>query len=372
MKEPRFLILAQRFLHIAGVAFSILFLISCFSANIHPDDFYPATYFAIGFPVLLTGMIFWCFIALYFFKKQSWIFFLLLLPAINNIRSGVAFNFKSDKAPAKKTGQVRVLSWNVNEFVYGHYSDKEWETKQKSMMQFIRESNADMLCFQDFVPVPYNNDINVQKYITDSLHYPYSYFSMDGINYGTIIFSRIPIQDSGRIKYKEKVYPESLAWADVLVDGQPFRVYNTHLRSMYLHQSVITPATIGYLEFVKEDTGFLFHSTRLERLAYFDRIHTHQAALVKEQLNKTRVPHIFCADLNAVPASYTYNLLQKGMKDAFLEKGAGLGGTYHRFSPTLRIDVILTSKNVQTERYYSPSLKLSDHYPILTDLYLGN
>ncbi|MBH2004018.1 MAG: endonuclease/exonuclease/phosphatase family protein [Sphingobacteriia bacterium] len=372
MNGSRFLILAQRVLLIGGIIYSLLFLISCFSANINPDTFYPATYFAICFPVLLGGIIFWCFIALYFFKKQSWIFFLLLLPAINNIRTGIGFNIGNSSEPAKKTHQIRVLSWNVNEFVYGHYSDTEWETKQKSMMQFIRESNADMLCFQDFVPVPYNNDINVQKYITDSLHYPYFYFSMDGINYGTIIFSRIPIKDSGRVKYKEKVYPESLAWADVNVQGKPFRVYNTHLRSMYLHQSVITPATIGYLEFVKEDTGFLFHSTRLDRLAYFDRIHSTQAKLIKEQLNKTTVPYVFCADLNAVPASYTYNLLKKDMKDAFLEKGMGLGGTYHRFSPTLRIDVMLTGETIQTERYYSPSLKLSDHYPILTDLHLGN
>ena len=58
------------------------------------------------------------------------------------------------------------------------------------------------------------------------------------------------------------------------------------------------------------------------------------------------------------------------MTDAFLQKGSGLGGTFHRFSLTLRIDVLLMSKGITANQYYSPQLDLSDHYPIVTDISL--
>lgn len=365
-------ILFKKIILVGGILYSFIFLIACFSGTIDPANFYGITYFALAFPFLLVGMIVWCIIAPLLYKNPGWVFSLLLLPAISHINKTVALNKETTFIQEKKSDQLRLLSWNVNEFAYGRISDTTWKMKQIQMVEYVKVSNADVLCFQDFVPVSYKDTISVLNYIADSLHYPFHYYSLDGKDYGTIIFSRIPIVDSGRVKYKEKVYPESLAYVDIVFNQQPLRIYNTHLRSMYLHQSVITPNTIGYLEYVKEDTGFLFHSTRIERLAYFDNIHTKQAKLVKEQLNKTNTPYIFCADLNAVPTSHVYHLLKRNMKDAFLEKGSGLGGTYHSISPTLRIDVILSSKSILTKQYYAPALDLSDHYPIIADLHLGN
>jgi endonuclease/exonuclease/phosphatase family metal-dependent hydrolase len=36
--------------------------------------------------------------------------------------------------------------------------------------------------------------------------------------------------------------------------------------------------------------------------------------------------------------------------------------------PFLRIDVVLLSKQLETTKYYSPKLELSDHYPIVADI----
>ncbi len=362
----------KKMILIGGIIYSLIFLISCFSGIIDPAEFYGITYFALAFPYLFVGMIIWSIIAPLLYSKNGWIFFLLLLPAISPLKKTVGFNVEKNFKEEKKITQLRILSWNVNEFAYGRLFDTAWKSKQQEMIKYVQASNADILCFQDFVPVPYKEKVNVLHYIADSLHYPYYYFSMDGKDYGTIIFSRIPITDSGRVKYQEKVYPESLAYIDLVFNQKPLRVYNTHLRSMYLHQSTITPNSIGYLEYVKEDTGFLFHSTRIERLAYFDKIHTSQAKLVNQQMNNTKTEFIFCADLNAVPTSHVYHLLRKNTRDAFLEKGMGLGGTYHSISPTLRIDVLLSSKGIETLQYKCLQKDLSDHYPIMADLHLGN
>jgi endonuclease/exonuclease/phosphatase (EEP) superfamily protein YafD len=124
---------------------------------------------------------------------------------------------------------------------------------------------------------------------------------------------------------------------------------------------------VGYFEFVKADTGYLFHSTRFDRMEYYDSMHAVQAQMIKKQLNNTRHPYIFCADMNAVPSGYVYQHVKEGLRDAFLMAGSGLGGTYHRFSFTLRIDDMLTSPDFTAIQYSSPHLDLSDHYPLLAD-----
>jgi endonuclease/exonuclease/phosphatase family metal-dependent hydrolase len=74
--------------------------------------------------------------------------------------------------------------------------------------------------------------------------------------------------------------------------------------------------------------------------------------------------------MNAVPSSFVYHQMRKGLNDAFLEKGWGFGRTYDSLSPTLRIDVLFTSPSIKTIQYHSPRLHLSDHLPIITDINL--
>lgn len=360
----------KKILLLLGCLLCFAFLISCFSYRIQPEQFIGITYFALSFPLLLLAMVCWCIIAAFLYKRGG-LFFLLLLPAWKNISNTVALQTAAPFVFEAKKNNLRILSWNVNEFLIGHANDAKWQDKQNKMLSFIQKSNADILCFQDFVKTPPGEHFNIEKYISDSLHYPYYYFSEDGIGYGTIIYSRFAINSYGRFKYTEKVYPESLAYIDVQVNNQPIRIYNTHLRSMYLHYANLNIHNIGYPEFVKEDTAFLFHSSRLERLEYFDRIHHSQAKLIKKVFASKQPPFVFCADLNSVPTSYVYNHIGRGLNDAFLKKGTGISGTYTKFNPLVRIDYILTSPPINVLQYHSPSLELSDHFPILTDLQVG-
>lgn len=364
--------LKKTFFLLASI-YTCAYLFSCFTYCLLPCNYAWSTYAALLFPFLFLGFI--CVVIplnIYFFRKQGWLTLLLLFPAWVNISAIYGFHFPKTFVSEKKKNELRILSWNVDAFLYRPYQKPESPEKQQAMIDFIKQMNADILCFQDFAeaPVEYGK-VNIQ-YIADSLGYPYHYFSEDGKNYGTIMFSRFPVMDSGRTKYVERVYPESMAYMDVLFGKDTIRVYNTHLRSMNLHQDNINIGNVGYLEFVKEDTAFLFHSNRLQRLKYFDCIHAGQAVIVKNKLATTKYPYIFCADLNSVPSSYVYHFLQKGLTDAFITAGSGFGQTYHRFSPTLRIDVVLMSKELQPLQYYSPKPDLSDHYPIVTDMQLHN
>ncbi len=354
-----------------AIVYTCAYLFSCCTPYMLPCNYAWSTYAALLFPFLLLGFI--CGViplGFYFFRKKAWLTLFFLLPAWFNLSTVFSFHLPKTFLVEKKKNELRILSWNVNAFLYRPYQKPEFPENQQAMVDFIRKMNADILCLQDFAQAPPEyGKVNVQ-YIADSLGYPYHYFSQDGDNYGTILFSRLPVVDSGRTKYIERVYPESIAYMDVLFQKDTIRVYNTHLRSMNLHQDNININNIGYLEFVKEDTAMLFHSNRLQRLEYFDCIHAGQAEVVKNTLATSKYPYVFCADLNSVPSSYVYHSIRKGLTDAFISSGSGFGQTYHRFSPTLRIDVVLMNSHLKPVQYYSPKLDLSDHYPIVTDIQL--
>jgi endonuclease/exonuclease/phosphatase (EEP) superfamily protein YafD len=91
---------------------------------------------------------------------------------------------------------------------------------------------------------------------------------------------------------------------------------------------------------------------------------------VREQLDKCPYPGIICGDFNDVPNSYTYYNIRGDWQDAFLKKGFGIGRTYVNISPTLRIDYILASPDLdilQCTRFIN---SYSDHHPVIADFKL--
>ena len=360
-------VVQKKYLWIAGVTLSAGLLISSLTPYCSPEVFFIHTYAAILFPYFLIGFLLWWCVALLIFKTRALLFLFLLIPAWKNTSAIFAFHWPVTFKQAKDPQLLRVLSWNVDNFKYGNFNKPGFTEKQNAMLSYIKNANADILCLQDYSEVPsFFGKANI-AFIADSLGYPHHYFSNDCISYGTVIFSRFPIIDSGHLKYPGNGYPESLAFISFPFQNDTVTIYNTHLHSMYLHSNRLHMGNVGYFEFVKADTGYLFHSTRFDRMEYYDSMHAVQAKMIKKQLNNTHHPYIFCADMNSVPSGFVYQHLKEGLNDAFLMAGSGLGGTYHKLSLTLRIDDMLTSPHFKAIQYYSPPLNLSDHYPLLAD-----
>lgn len=362
----------RKIFNIGGAILIPAFIISSLSSFLNPVIFRGITFFAIGFPFLFIASLIWMLLSATIFNPGKWGYFVFLLLGLKNLLFAYPFRAEKDFIATKDSNIIRVVSWNVNEFLYGEAGDNSWVVKQKSMLDFLKSMDADVLCFQDYIVSPGYAERDVTRFIKDSLGFSHYFFSMDDLDYGTIIFSKYPITDSARVKYKLSSHPESIAHADINVKGKSIRIFTTHFKSMFLHHNKLTPELLGDLKYVKEDTALLFNSNIPERLEYFDRIHSKQALLVSQEFHKTSTPFIFCADLNSVPASYVYHTLRKNTKDAYLEAGSGIRGTYKSAKSLLRIDVILTSKNLSTKQFYSPVLNLSDHYPLVADISLSN
>ena len=76
-------------------------------------------------------------------------------------------------------------------------------------------------------------------------------------------------------------------------------------------------------------------------------------------------PVLVMGDFNNTPFSYVYREIKKNMKDAYLERGNGLGTTYLFDAYPMRIDYILASESVDIVNFETIKKTFSDHYPII-------
>jgi len=317
-------------------------------------------------------------ILFYFFANRKYAYFLVFISLLGykNIFSTIGIHlFRKEFSIQKPAETIRIMSWNVEDFVDCWKAHDKELSPMRNIFNKIQLFNADVICFQDYLNFEENKVVySTTKYIRDSLHYPYAYFSNDydysnkvwPSKYGTVIFSRFPIVDSGREAYLKKHNPEHIMYATIQYKNKQFRVYNTHLHSMFLHKyGKDSHQDYG---FVQDDTAVIFNGSLIEKLMYFDSVHVYQARIVKEQLNKSKIPYIFCADLNSVPSSYVYQTIASGLDDAFLQYGRGFSETYPGISKMLRIDVVLMNDQIKLKQFSSPRVhNASDHYPNIAD-----
>jgi endonuclease/exonuclease/phosphatase family metal-dependent hydrolase len=365
--------ITKRIFIIIHIGVAVFFLLACANAFLHPERWWFSALLGLTFPFLL--LLVFGFLILWILFRSRWAFLSLglLLLGYSNIRALIGFH-SGGFTPEKKENSIRVLSWNVRWFDEQKRLVKGSYPRRKQMMDFIKEQDADVLCFQEYFESSraiYSNEKDLEK-----MNYPYHYKVIDygrkGGKYevGVAIFSRFPITDSIRITYNGQVKlraAESLIACDITVKGQTIRVFNTHLQSVlfqakdYQDLRTIKNAEDSILDASKSIIKKL-------RQGYASR--GDQVDIVRAELDKSPHPVIMCGDFNDVPNSYTYFHIRGKRQDAFINQGNGLGRTYTYISPTLRIDYIMPGNEFEVLQYKRDVLPYSDHYPVVADLRL--
>jgi endonuclease/exonuclease/phosphatase family metal-dependent hydrolase len=208
-------------------------------------------------------------------------------------------------------------------------------------------------------------------FIRAKFNYPYSYYSHDNDGdkhfIGNVIFSRYPIIDSGMIRFPRPSLPESLMHADIKVNEDTIRVYTTHLQSLQFKKSDYEK--IGRIKEAEE--GMISDSkTIFSKLRTGFSLRKIQSDIVRQMLDDSPYPLVFCGDLNDVPNSYTYFTIRGDLQDAFLKKGFGIGRTFSALSPTLRIDYVFADHHFRIDQFNRIVKNYSDHYMIVADVRL--
>lgn len=350
-----------------GIAVVVL-LLSYLAPLVKPQIFWPIAFLGIAYPILLVVnilfMIFWL------FRKAS--FALISLIAIGIGWTAINKNFGFNEAVAdtleRDTSTIRIMSYNVRMFHDDEGKDAE---NQGDILELIKKVSPDVLCIQEFYSRTKGKN-NVRKRYMEELGLNFSYFIPSARNdydaYGIAIFSRYPITSSGNVDINtETGIVNKIVYSDINKRGKNFRIYNVHLQSVGFKQE-------DY-DFIKKDVPIANVDVKSTRrigsrlkLAYIKR--NKQIDSLYSHTKGAKIPYIVAGDFNDTPLSYSVNKLSGDMQNAFVEKGRGFGITYNGAFPNFQIDYILASKEFNVQNFQIVSEKLSDHYPIWSDLRL--
>jgi endonuclease/exonuclease/phosphatase family metal-dependent hydrolase len=363
--------ITKKFFILCTVITAVLFLVACLSAYLNPATWWPIGFLGLMVPYLVVLLIFAVFFWLIVRAKYALLPLVALAIGYNQIRALFAFNMKAKFVAAKPANSIRIITWNVGNFVGISKNVEKKKHNREEVADAIIKMNADVLCLQEF------NHSRTQGEQANNIglfteKYPYYYFSRDVdkndgfYEYGSIIFSKYPLLDSGRVIYEGAV-PESLAFADIKKDNDTFRVYTTHLQSFRFNQKDYS----GIEKIKKQDDEKLAASKNLFRkMKYAFTRRGRQAELVHKSMEATPYPALICGDFNDVPNSFTYFRVRGLYQDAFLKKGFGIGRTFIALAPTLRIDYILAHPAFNILQFEMVDEDLSDHVMLVSDVSL--
>ena len=354
---------------------AILLLLSCANAYLDPWQWWFIALLGFGFLPLFIVNIF--FLVYWIFRKSRWsiLSLIVLLLSWLNFRAAIGLHFTTSAA-VKNDNTIRLLTWNVHMF-NNFDAVRKGASGRAEMLKFINDQDADILCFQEFYE-EYGRERRKGSVfdLLAQLGYKYAVYAEDygqhpdKFSMGTAIFSRLPIIDSLRLRYKDQPGPigkESLLSVDIQKNGKLFRVFSTHLQSYQFGESDYDD--IQKIKNVKDQTYEASKSVvRKLRLAYRNRVG--QSKMARIQLDNSRLPEILAGDFNDIPNSYTYFHIKGDRQDAFVQKSWGIGRTFAAISPTLRIDYVMADKSFKILRYEKKNVPFSDHYPIIVDLEL--
>ena len=361
-----------RLLIISSFGIAVIYLVSCLSGIINPVRFWPLTFLALGFPILAMLMLVLAIGWLFHNKWISLLFIVFFAAGFKNLSNVFAFNTGTYQVKKSKQA-LRIISWNVRSFDNNAKHAEHPDSIRRQMINFLKQQNADVLLLQEYVEYHFKSIYSNTQMLRDSLGYKYYYTSRDVIlymsygpvEYGSAIFSKYPLTDTAKLNYDGLALQEGAISGNIIFNNKKLRLITTHLVSMNLNKGLVVRRDEA---FKKYDSAFIYGSSKYTKLKFYDQLHSRQAIELKNFAASFKEPIVISGDFNSVPTSYTYNTIKRGLQDAFLTKGFGLGRTYASLSPTLRIDYIFTDKSLKVLQFFCPPLNLSDHFPIITDV----
>lgn len=253
------------------------------------------------------------------------------------------FEISSEGDVSKYNKTLSIISYNVRLF-NAYEKDPLEEKVTQHFSDLLKTENPDIVCIQEFYA----------EYTIDMSDYPYQFIHFKEANtkLGHAIFSKYPLINKGGFDFIDSY--NNTIYADAIVGSDTVRIYNLHLQSIGILPSV------DFLQKGTERIKKRISETFVEQEKQLVQILEHKA--------KSNYPVILSGDFNNTPFSYTYRELKRTMKDAFLERGNGIGTTYSFNMYPMRIDYILTTKELDVIKFTTVKETFSDHYPVSATL----
>lgn len=344
---------------------TILVTLACYSSPfIKPSEFWPLSIVGLFYPVLLLVNL--AFVLYWAVQFKQWFLFSLvtILLGFSHLKGiiGTSGFFPNPPLPSStSTDTIHITTYNCRSFKVPNGSIGDLERMWKSI---DKKFSPDILCLQE------GYDPNYRKKRKKSILFN-DFLKTNGLKHlkrsgKLMVFSKYPIS---KIKWHQpdNSYHGYLV-VDVKTPQKTLRIINTHLLSNDVTDLASELKQSPDLEKKKAFKKLKQMLSHYKRAAIKRMI---QAESIARLVDNSPHPTIVCGDFNDVPQSYNYQVIAKRLTDSFIKAGTGLGITYAGDIPGLRIDYILTSKELNViETKVENQIKISDHYPVSATIQL--
>lgn len=348
---------------VISVLISTALLLTMASSYISPLSFWPAWFLATAFSILagleLVVLLYWLIVL----RWPLLIPILCLSISLIHFNRLIQFRLPPTEEEIQAAQGINVLSYNVHLFDWYNWRNP-WEKRNKILDQ-IKSAKPDIICFQEFFNSPKDKFITLDSIMKQNglKHFYFEKYVLKQpfTGYGMMVFSRWPIVNKGRFEFEDS-RGNAACFADLLINEDTIRVYNLHLESNRLKKEDYEfISDVGNGKSDVKSNGWKNLARRLRNAA---KVRAREADTVASHIAQSPHPVIVCGDFNDSPTTYTYNRLSTGLKDAFIQKGVGIGQTYVGTAPSFRIDFILHDPQFETTVFETHPEELSDHHAI--------
>ena len=329
----------------------IFTFVGLFGGDVPPGGNTARAMLVYALPLLIAGnaffLIYWLVLRRFHWMIMPLVTLLCCIPYIGTLYKFGSINEKADAMPGFK-----ISSYNVA--MFGRETSG---FMAQDILSEMKKQKVDIVCFQEY------SDYAGDKKNSDSYkeYFPYMAKGRDDM----MIFSRYPITKSKTIDFV--MTNNSAMWADIDVNGRPFRGFNVHLQTTGINSALHRSARLASQGFQVESSRIL--SAIYDNYAVGIVIRSGQADEVAAEIAKSKTPVIVCGDFNDVPYSYVYNTMLGNLVDGFKECGHGFMYTWRggnkRF---VRIDYIFHDESMKGLDYYKYEMTYSDHFPVFMKL----
>lgn len=270
-----------------------------------------------------------------------------------------AVPFGSEKT-ASSDDTFSLLTFNIL-----HTDDlKQPDNPDNRALKYILNTNADIVCLQEFTGNDEPRMQSTPKSFLDSIRRAYPY-TISNPSTDLTLLSKFPAKlertDHISSRYFYDIYSLRIRKHDL-------HIVNVHLTPYHLNdeeRDVMTDIkSVGTArESIRELKGSI-----LSKVKNSFRMRAEDAINLRKEIDKIDGAVILCGDFNDVPASYAYRQLKSDdLRDAYAETNFGPTFTYNKHLFLFHIDQILYKGSLKALKTDKGKIDTSDHYPLISE-----
>ncbi len=310
-----------------------------------PDLWWPPSIIALLLPgLLLLTLLFVLFCLYRRWRKTAILPALILLAALPITNRLFSFGFGGTEATGQE--QVTVVTTNVRGF-----KNDSWKSiDEKLAFRFLKKHQPDVLLLQETKhhrhQPPYFDEIKAAAGLAKR-HQPKGKTIATYADQPTFIADEFPKRTSFN----------GFLVTDVETTLGTIRFINAHLQSNRISGMA---GEIGKDGDVTEEIDRA--ESMLRSYGAAAAVRASQAEAIRRYVRESPHPVVVGGDFNDVPSSYTYQkIMTPRLRDAWVEKGFGLGTTFTGPLPGLRIDFLLVDTSLTVKEIERFDTGYSDH-----------